>query len=103
MSRRHPPSRPRPGQPHDPARDRSPSSSPKRFPANPAPLSDDGLEASKKSDAESAAGAGGDSNPRPPGPVEDGNPGSGGDPAVESGRPEHDPERPKQELPQRPM
>ena len=98
MPRKNPPS----GKSRDPEIDPQPGSPPKRFPDTPVPLSDDGLEASKKRDAEAASGAG--SSSRVVGPPDSGsNPGSGGDPAVESGRPEHDPERPKEEPHQRPM
>lgn len=103
MSHQNRSSRPATSKSRNTEPDPQPGSPPRHFPRNPAPLSDDGVEASKKRDAESATGAGGDSNPRPPGPVEDSNPGSGGDPAVESGRPEHDPERSKQEMHQPPM
>lgn len=87
---------------------RSPASDPQRGPPSPSgpraqpppagtpPLSDDGLEAAKKRDAEEATGATGAKSPRE-------GPGVGGDPAVESGRPEHDPERPKQDLRTPPM
>jgi hypothetical protein len=71
-------------------------SPPKREPVNPVPLSDDGLETAKKRDAEDATGAAQDRRSRE-------GPGVGGDAATESGRPEHDPERPKQDSRTPPM
>jgi hypothetical protein len=57
-----------------------PGDLPKKFPQNPEPLSYDGLEASEKQEAS-------------PGNRE----GSGEDPLVESGLPDNDPERPRQD------
>jgi len=91
---------PQPNSPRRPASDprsrpgKPPPGAPPRRTPPAAALSDDGLEAAKKRDAEDATGAAGHKSEGP---------GVGGDPAVESGRPEHDPERPKQDQRTPPM